>query len=183
MKAKYLTIICTAFALAVTSSVALAQSGTETKTPEIYLSPEGFKILCERFPLNSRCPGGVSLTTPSTGTTTTPETQSSPNPSAPDPGTTDVPPTDTTSPGVPGGAGNTIDNPAMPPDTTSPGGRPGGPGGPGGRPGGTGGRPGGRPGGTGAPGTNTPPTDTTSPGVPGGAGNGTTPEGSPPPTR
>ena len=129
MKEKYLTIICTAFALAVTGSVALAQSGTETKTPEIYLSPQGFKILCERFPLNSRCPGGVSLTTPSTGTTTTPETQSSPNPSAPDPGTTDVPPTDTTSPGVPGGAGNTIDNPAMPPadsgvpptDTTSPG--------------------------------------------------------------
>ena len=128
MKAKYLTIICTAFALAVTGSVALAQSSTETKTPEIELSPEGFKILCERFPLNSRCPGGVSVTTPPTGTTTTPETQPSPNPSAPDPGTTDVPPTDTTSPGVPGGAGDTINNPSTPPvdsgtpstDTTSP---------------------------------------------------------------
>ena len=127
MKAKYLTIICTTFALAVTSSVAIAQSGTETKTPEIYVSPEGLKILCERFPLNSRCPGGVSVTTP-TGTTTTPETQPSPTPSAPDPGTTDVSPTDTTSPGVPGGAGNTINNPSTPPadsgtpstDTTSP---------------------------------------------------------------
>ena len=156
MKAKYLTIICTAFALAVTGSVALAQSSTETKTPEIYLSPEGFKILCERFPLNSRCPGGVSVTTPPTGTTTTPETEPSPNPSAPDPGTTDVPPTDTTSPGVPGGAGDTINNPSTP-NTTSPG--------------------------TGMPGTETPSTDTTSPGIPGGAGNGTIPEGSPPPTR
>ena len=117
MKAKYLTIICTAFALAVTGNVALAQSGTETKTPEIELSPEGFKILCERFPLNSRCPGGASLTTPSTGTTTTPETQPSPNPSAPDPGTTDVPPTDTTSPGVPGGAGNGTIPEGSPPPT------------------------------------------------------------------
>ena len=174
MKAKYLTIICTAFALAVTGSVALAQSGTETKTPEIELSPEGFKILCERFPLNSRCPGGVSVTTPPTGTTTTPETEPSPNPSAPDPGTTDVPPTDTTSPGVPGGAGDTINNPSTPPadsgtpptDTTSPG----------------------VPGGAGDTINNpsTPPADSGTPSTnttsPGGAGNGTIPEGSPPPT-
>ena len=155
MKAKYLTIICTAFALAVTGSVAIAQSGSETKTPEIELSPEGFKILCERFPLNSRCPGGASVSTPPTGTTTTPETEPSPTPetepsptpSAPDPGTTDVPPTDTTSPGVPGGAGDTINNPSTPPADSG-----------------------------------TPSTDTTSPSNPGGTGNGTIPEGSPPPT-
>ncbi len=160
MKAKYLTIICTTFALAVTGSVALAQTSTETKTPEIELSPEGFKILCERFPLNSRCPGGTtSSTTPSTGTsdtTTTPESSPSPNPTAPDPATPETtapgtsetpPPTDSTSPGVPGGAGDTINNPSNPSvDPSS--------------------------------GTTTTPSDPTNPGVP----DGVVPEGSAPPT-
>lgn len=37
--------------------VALAQSGTSA----IKLSPAAQRILCERFPLNSRCPGGSSV--------------------------------------------------------------------------------------------------------------------------
>ncbi|MDP5338917.1 MAG: hypothetical protein NWQ28_10135, partial [Nodularia sp. (in: cyanobacteria)] len=66
MLGKYLTLIGTALTLALTTNVAVAES---SKSPvaesdslsinaptEIKLSPEGMKILCERSPLNSRCP-------------------------------------------------------------------------------------------------------------------------------
>ena len=98
MKGKYLTLIGTALTLALTTNVAVAES---SKSPlvesdslsmnaptEIKLSPEGMKILCERSPLNSRCPGGTAVIPPSSDgvsvpvwennttpdTTTTPET-------------------------------------------------------------------------------------------------------------
>ncbi len=74
MKGKSLTLIGTALTLALTTSVAVAES---SKSPvaesdslsmnaptEIKLSPAGMKILCERSPLNSRCPGGTALATP-----------------------------------------------------------------------------------------------------------------------
>ncbi|WP_414528887.1 hypothetical protein [Nodularia chucula] len=77
MKGKYLTLIGTALTLALTTNVAFAES---SKSPvgesdslsmnaptEIKLSPEGMKILCERSPLNSRCPGGTALVPPTSG--------------------------------------------------------------------------------------------------------------------
>ncbi|TVP60173.1 MAG: hypothetical protein EA343_18025 [Nodularia sp. (in: Bacteria)] len=76
MKGKYLTMIGTALTLALTTNVAVAES---SKSPiaesdsrsinaptEIQLSPEGMKILCERSPLNSRCPGGTAVIAPTT---------------------------------------------------------------------------------------------------------------------
>lgn len=74
MKAKYLTFFGTALTLVLAGQAAIAQS--PTPTTEIELSPEGFKILCERFPLNSRC-GGVNApsapVTPSADDSTTTE--------------------------------------------------------------------------------------------------------------
>lgn len=74
MKGKYLTLIGTALTLALTTNAAFAES---SKSPvgesdslsmnaptEIKLSAEGMKILCERSPLNSRCPGGTALVPP-----------------------------------------------------------------------------------------------------------------------
>jgi hypothetical protein len=70
MKGKSLSVIGTAITLAFTSNVAMAQSSesmlaetdSSTGSPaEIKMSPEGMKILCERFPLNSRCPNGIPL--------------------------------------------------------------------------------------------------------------------------
>lgn len=75
MKAKYLTFFGTALTLVLAGQAAIAQS--PTPTTEIELSPEGFKILCERFPLNSRC-GGTNApasapVAPSAGESTTTE--------------------------------------------------------------------------------------------------------------
>ncbi|MEA5580918.1 hypothetical protein VB620_06140 [Nodularia harveyana UHCC-0300] len=71
MKGKFLPLIGTALTLVLTTNVAFAES---SKSPigesdslsmnaptEIKLSLEGMKILCERSPLNSRCPGGTAL--------------------------------------------------------------------------------------------------------------------------
>ena len=55
MKIRYLTFIGAAFALAMTGSTVVAQTSETSGTPEIEISDEGLKILCERFPLNSRC--------------------------------------------------------------------------------------------------------------------------------
>ena len=83
MKGKFLTLIGTALTLALSSTVAVAQSSkfpdrdfpnreetTETETSDSgeslvaaadeEISPEGMEILCQRFPLNSRCEGSAT---------------------------------------------------------------------------------------------------------------------------
>ncbi|MEM9925419.1 MAG: hypothetical protein AAF915_16975 [Cyanobacteria bacterium P01_D01_bin.50] len=93
MKGKFTTLIGTALTLALSSTVAVAQSTkfpnrdfqnfeetTETSesneslvaAADEELSPEAMKILCERFPLNSRC-GGTNDPTNSPEETTTEE--------------------------------------------------------------------------------------------------------------
>ena len=91
MKGKFTTLIGTALTLALSSTVAVAQS---TKFPDRNfqnleenietaesneslvaaadeeLSPEAMKILCMRFPLNSRCEGTNELTNSPEETTT-----------------------------------------------------------------------------------------------------------------
>ncbi|MEA5579097.1 hypothetical protein [Anabaena sp. UHCC 0451] len=71
MKGKSLTLIGTAMTLMLTSNVAMAESSKSLLTEssdssmgsaaEIKMSPEGMKILCKHFPLNSRCPNGIPL--------------------------------------------------------------------------------------------------------------------------
>jgi hypothetical protein len=71
MKGKSLTLIGAAITLALSSNFAMAQSSksplaesseSSVSAPtEIKMSLEGMKILCERFPLNSRCPNGIPL--------------------------------------------------------------------------------------------------------------------------
>jgi hypothetical protein len=88
MNAKYLSLIGTALTLALTTNAAFAES---SKSPivesdslsmnpaaEIKLSPEGMKILCERSPLNSRCPEGQALVPPTSGSTSVPLLDSNP---------------------------------------------------------------------------------------------------------
>ena len=58
MKYKVLTIFTSLSVLAATGGMASAQSETEASSEE--LSPEAMEILCERFPLNSRCEGNAS---------------------------------------------------------------------------------------------------------------------------
>ncbi|MBD2569520.1 hypothetical protein [Anabaena lutea] len=83
MKGKFLTLIGTALTLVLTTNVAMAESSqspmseesssSSTNSPtEIKMSPLGMKILCERFPLNSRCPGGTALNSPIPTSTTEP---------------------------------------------------------------------------------------------------------------
>jgi len=83
MMGKSLTLIGTALFLALTTNIAGAQSSkspiaqsssdSSTSSPtEIKLSPEGKKILCEYFPLNSRCGGGTAVTPTTPGSTTVP---------------------------------------------------------------------------------------------------------------
>jgi len=55
MKTICLTFVGTALSLAVSSSVAVAQPSNAPT--QIQLSPEGQRILCQQFPLNSRCSG------------------------------------------------------------------------------------------------------------------------------
>jgi hypothetical protein len=94
MKGKSLTLIGTAMTLALTGNAAMAQSSESLllessdssmgTAAEIKMSPEGMKILCQRFPLNSRCPGGIPLdknflspvSSPETNLQTNPETNS-----------------------------------------------------------------------------------------------------------
>ncbi|MBW4557615.1 MAG: hypothetical protein KME59_17090 [Trichormus sp. ATA11-4-KO1] len=110
MKGKSLTLMGTALTLALTTNVAFAQSSKSpiadsnnlsTSSPtEIKLSPEGMKILCERSPLNSRCPGGTAVISPASGSTL-PETPPSESNTTPEsttaPETLMVPESDTPS--------------------------------------------------------------------------------------
>jgi hypothetical protein len=88
MNAKYLTLIGTALTLALSTNAAFAES---SKSPigesdslsmnlsaEIKLSPAGMKILCERSPLNSRCPEGQALVPSTSGSTSVPLLDSNP---------------------------------------------------------------------------------------------------------
>ncbi|AFZ29711.1 hypothetical protein Glo7428_1138 [Gloeocapsa sp. PCC 7428] len=116
MKIRYVGLFGTALTLALSSN-ALAQEPT-TQTPEIELSPQGLEILCERFPLNSRCEGGTPLTGPApTGTTTpdatTPTTPDATTPTTPG-GTTPLDPTAPPVTPLPGPDGT------ITPDTTTP---------------------------------------------------------------
>ncbi|MEH2460295.1 MAG: hypothetical protein V7K34_23865, partial [Nostoc sp.] len=88
MMGKSLTMIGTALSLALTANVAVGQSSKSpiaqsssdsTSAPaEIKMSPEGMKILCEYFPLNSRCPNGTAVT-PSAPSSTTVPAETTPN--------------------------------------------------------------------------------------------------------
>jgi hypothetical protein len=98
MKGKSLTLIGTAMTLALTGNAAMAQSSESLlvessdssmgTAAEIKMSPEGMEILCQRFPLNSRCPGGIPLdrnflspvSSPETNLQTNPETNLQTNP-------------------------------------------------------------------------------------------------------
>ncbi|NJL80201.1 MAG: hypothetical protein HC917_17675 [Richelia sp. SM2_1_7] len=113
MKSKFVTLIGTALTLALSSTVAVAQS---TKFPEREfpereaptevsesddalvaaaeekLSPDAMEILCVRFPLNSRCEGKAEATTSPENTNTEeitpPDNTIETTPGAPLPGTT-----------------------------------------------------------------------------------------------
>ncbi|NES99600.1 MAG: hypothetical protein F6K62_18130 [Sphaerospermopsis sp. SIO1G2] len=75
MKREFLTVVGTAITLAFTSNVAMAQSHNSSSAPtEIKMSPEGMRILCLHFPLNSRCPGGIPLDKGFSITPQTPDT-------------------------------------------------------------------------------------------------------------
>ncbi len=86
MKGKSLSLFGAALTLALTTNVAVAQSSKSAvdestsssagSPTEIKMSAEGFKVLCERFPLNSRCPGGTPLSPAASGGTTMPESKS-----------------------------------------------------------------------------------------------------------
>ncbi|MGB7375270.1 MAG: hypothetical protein WA959_01660, partial [Rivularia sp. (in: cyanobacteria)] len=104
MKGKFLTLIGTALTLALSSTVAVAQS---TKFPsrdfperqeptsisesddsivaaaEEKLSPDAMEILCVRFPLNSRC-SGANAATPSPEESTTEESMPAEDSTSPD---------------------------------------------------------------------------------------------------
>ncbi|MBE9019280.1 hypothetical protein IQ272_24735 [Chroococcidiopsidales cyanobacterium LEGE 13417] len=141
MKIKFLSLLGAAFALTLSSHAAFAQEAAK-EPPEIKLSEEGKKILCEKFPLNSRCPGGQPLTGGApTGTeaapdattpeaapapdATTPETAPAPDGTMPtDPGTAPAPdgtmPTDPGTAPAPDGTMPTDPGTAPAPDGSSP---------------------------------------------------------------
>ncbi|MBD2628119.1 hypothetical protein [Trichormus variabilis] len=135
MKGKFLTLIGTALTLALTTNVAMAESSqspmseesssSSTNSPtEIKMSPLGMKILCERFPLNSRCPGGTALNSPIPTSTTEPAATPTENGTSPEsttvPGTTPpesgTSPESTTVPAIPNSpdAGNSSNLTPMP---------------------------------------------------------------------
>ncbi|MBF2015844.1 MAG: hypothetical protein IGS23_11715 [Rivularia sp. T60_A2020_040] len=116
MKSKFVTLVGTVLTLALSSTVAVAQSNkfperdfpssettTETSEPsadgsnmvaaaEEKLSPDAMEILCVRFPLNSRCEGKAEATTSPENTNTEeitpPDNTIETTPGAPLPGTT-----------------------------------------------------------------------------------------------
>jgi hypothetical protein len=92
MNAKYLTLFCTAFALATSSSVAVAQSSSDPT--QVKLSPPMLTLLCKEFPLNSRCNSSTAPSTSAPNNTTQPNT--SPSGSSTEPNTTS--PSSTTQP-------------------------------------------------------------------------------------
>lgn len=71
MKSTALSVFGAALVLAISSGTALAQSA------EFELSREGREILCKRFPLNSRCPGGTPLSATTSVRTETTSTMTS----------------------------------------------------------------------------------------------------------
>ncbi|QYX33019.1 hypothetical protein [Sphaerospermopsis torques-reginae] len=76
--------------LALTGNAAMAQSSESLlvessdssmgTAAEIKMSPEGMEILCQRFPLNSRCPGGIPLDRNFLSPVSSPETNLQTNP-------------------------------------------------------------------------------------------------------
>ena len=62
MKIEFLSLLGAVSALMLSGNAVFAQQEAGKAPPEIQLSEEGKKILCEKFPLNSRCPGGQPLT-------------------------------------------------------------------------------------------------------------------------
>jgi hypothetical protein len=114
MKLKFLSLLGATFAVVLSSSAVLAQEAGQ-QPPEIQLSPEGKKILCEKFPLNSRCPGGQPLTGVPTGT------EAAPAPDATMPSEPGTAP-DATMPSDPGAAPDTTmpSDPGAAPDATMP---------------------------------------------------------------
>lgn len=58
MKTKYLTIVSSLLLLALTGGIASAESSNSETKEE--LSPAIMKVLCENFPLNSRCSGATA---------------------------------------------------------------------------------------------------------------------------
>lgn len=94
MKGNFLPLIGTALTLALTTNVAAAQSSKSpivesnsssiSSPTEIKLSPEGMKILCEYFPLNSRCPGGTAINSGIPSNITTPEAKPTKGKTAPE---------------------------------------------------------------------------------------------------
>ncbi|MEH2194091.1 MAG: hypothetical protein V7K98_15840 [Nostoc sp.] len=136
-------MIGTALSLALTANIAVAESskspiaqstGSEsTSAPtEIKMSPQGMKILCEYFPLNSRCPGGTALTpsapasTPAPAETTPPSapgSTSAPAETPPGTGTPDsAPAPGTVTPPEPGAPSNLTPAPGTvtPPEPGAP---------------------------------------------------------------
>ncbi|MFW9260766.1 hypothetical protein [Nostoc sp. CALU 546] len=99
MMGKSLTMIGTALSLALTANIAVAESSkspiaqsssdSSTSAPtEIKMSPEGMKILCQNFPLNSRCAGGTAVTPSAPGSTTVPAETTPSDTTTPDSTTT-----------------------------------------------------------------------------------------------
>ncbi len=130
MNGKYLAFIGTAIALAFSSNVAvaqaekferIAQSGQPPTAKPFKLSPEGKKILCQNFPLNSACAqtGGTGATqTPSSGSSDTQNPSKEPATGAPNTTT----PEGTSTPGDSGTPGVTGPGGTVEPSQTPPGG-------------------------------------------------------------
>jgi hypothetical protein len=95
MKRKYLVLLSTTLTLGLTANfAAIAQSpqpatkessdSSASLQPEIKMSPEGMQILCQRFPLNSRCQSPTATQTDSQNVSeppasSTPENLTNPN--------------------------------------------------------------------------------------------------------
>jgi len=117
MKVKYLTLFCTALALA-TSSNAAAQSNSDPT--QVKLSPPMLTLLCKEFPLNSRCNSSTSSGTSAPSSITQPNP--SPSSSSTEPNTT---PSNTTQPSTSApnnttGPGTNSPNNTSGPGTTNP---------------------------------------------------------------
>jgi hypothetical protein len=88
MKGNSLSLVGTAIFLALATHVAMADTSPTSPT-EIKMSPEGMKILCEQFPLNSRCSGSTAINPNAPSSTTAPTTK--PGDNNPSPGSQNVP--------------------------------------------------------------------------------------------
>ena len=96
MKKTCLILVSVIFSLVLSCNVASAQS-LETPAPEHKLRPDVLKILCQDFPLNSRCQGASS----NSSTSNTKPSDTKKNPDNNTPGTA---PIDTGTPGIRRGA-------------------------------------------------------------------------------